>query len=89
VLILIQDASQEMTAGGPVEGSCTPTRLCLACGHPQNSTSAACLEMDGAQISALMAIKDDPVKCVLLKADGSLEEVRAHRSRSVTHRTGV
>jgi hypothetical protein len=45
--------------------------------------------MDGAQISALMAIKDDPVKCVLLKADGSLEEVRAHRSRSVTHRTGV
>lgn len=74
--------------GGPVEGSCTP-RLCLACGHPQNSTSAACLEMDGAQISALMAIKDDPVKCVLLKADGSLEEVRAHRSRSVTHRTGV
>ena len=33
-------------------------------------------KMDGAQISALMAIKDDPVKCVLLKADGSEEEVR-------------
>ena len=32
--------------------------------------------MDGAQISALMAIKDDPVRCVLLKPDGSAEEVR-------------
>ena len=30
--------------------------------------------MDGDQISALMAIKDDPVRCVLLKADGSAEE---------------
>ena len=27
------------------------------------------MSMDGAQISALMAIKDDPVKCVVLRAD--------------------
>lgn len=42
--------------------------------------------MDGAQISALMAIKDDPVRCVLLKADGTEEEVSHARDCAVRRR---
>lgn len=34
------------------------------------------LRMSQAQIAAMMAIEDDPVQCVLLKADGTTIEVR-------------